>query len=107
MRNKIAGSVEREMNIAGIKFSYHKYYSPENKLEESFMSQGGFKHTVAENKGLFVAFLDNSSKIFAVKFAPGINEFPFLSQISNTIYKNGYVFLGTDTKEQAYFKPVL
>lgn len=107
MRNKIAGSVETEINISGIKFSYHKYYSPENKLEEAFASQSCFRHTVAENKGLFAATVDRTSKIFAVKFVPAINEFPFLLHINNTLYKDGYVFLGTDTKKQAYFKPVL
>ena len=107
MRSKIAGIKESQFLMENTEFVYHKYYSPENMLEENFASQGCFKRTVAESKGLFVAVLDDKSKIFAVKFNPGINEFPFLAQINNTVYKDGYIFLGTDTKKQAYFKPVL
>lgn len=107
MRSKIAGRSESVLHIDNTEFIHHKYYSPENKLEESFTSQACFRHSIAENKGVFVATIDRYTKIFAIKFTPGKSEFPFISHINNCLYKNGYIFLGTDTKEQAFFMPVL
>lgn len=107
MRNKIAGSKENILNIGNIEFIYHKYYSPQNNIEELITSQSCFTHTLAQNKGFYVAYIDASTKIFAIKFIPAVNEFPFISQINNCAYINGFVLLGTDIKKQAFFMPVL
>ena len=107
MRNKIAGNSAPSMKISGFEFTYHKYYSPQNRLEDSFCSCGCFKRTIAEHKGLFTCKPDCNTTLFAIKFVPGLNEFPFIEQIDNTLYKDSYILLGVDTKKQAYFMPVL
>ncbi len=107
MRNKIAGNIELKKNICNLDFVYHKYYAPQNKMERDLFSELCFKHTIAEQKGLYKANINEHISIFAVKFISGINEFPFLSQINNAVYKEGCILLGIDTKEQAYFMPVL
>lgn len=107
MRNKIAGIDIPTLNISGLDFTFHKYYSPQSHMEEAFTSLAGFRHTCAKHKGMFVATLSDGAKIFAVKFFACQDEFPFISLADYCIYKNGYVFLGADIKKQAFFMPVL
>ena len=106
MRNKIVGVQDSALDFFGLKFNYHKYYTPQNSLEESLTSTSAFRHTVAKHKGIFVASLPDGAEIFAVKFKIGEDEFPFVSFISNCLYKDGYVFLGLDIKKQVFFTPV-
>ena len=106
MRNKIAGSKENILNIGDTEFIYHKYYSPQNHIEELITSQSCFMHTLAHNKGFYVTEEDTHTKIFAIKFIPGLNEFPFIAQINNCIYIDGFILLGIDIKKQAFFMPV-
>lgn len=106
MRNKIAGSKESTLNIGNIQFIYHKYYSPQNTTEEIITSQSCFMHTLAQNKGFYVAEPDKNTKIFAIEFIPAVNEFPFIAQINNCAYTDKYILLGIDIKKQAFFKPV-
>lgn len=107
MRNKIAGSKENTLNICNTKFFYHKYYSPQNSIEEMVTSQSCFRHTLAQNKGFYVADIDKSTKIFAIQFTPAVNEFPFIAQINNCTYIDKYILVGIDIEKQAFFMPVL
>ena len=106
MRNKIAGNSFPTFKTAGITFTYHKYYSPQNDLENVVCSCASFKRTIAKHKGFFTYQPDGSTIIFAVKFIPGLDEFPFIEHINNTLYKDGHLMLGIDTKKQAFFMPV-
>lgn len=106
MRSKIAGCENSALNISGLEFNFYKYYTPQNQIEESFTQKSSFRHTVSKYKGVFVAYLPDGAKIFALKFKPGEDEFPFISFIDNCLYKDGYVFLGADIKKQAFFTPV-
>ena len=106
MRNKIAGNSFPTFELSGLIFTYHKYYSPQNNLENAVCSCASFRRTTAEHKGFFTCQPDRNTIIFAVKFIPGLNEIPFIEQINNTIYQDGYLLLGIDTKKQAYFMPV-
>ncbi len=106
MRNKIAGINTPNFNMEGLEFQFHKYYSPQNFMEENFTSLNGFRHTCAKHKGLFSATLPDGAKIFAVKFTPCEDEFPFVSLADYCTYKDGYILIGADIKKQAYFLPV-
>ena len=106
MRNKIAGSMNSIPDFFELNFSFCKYYTPQNPLEEKFTSHSAFRNTVAKNQGVFVALLPDSSKIFAVKFKPGEDEFAFSAFASVCTYQDNYVLLGVDIKKQAFFTPV-
>lgn len=106
MRSKIAGCENSVLNIFGLEFNFHKYYTPQNQLEESFTSLCAFRHTIEKYKGIFVAYLPDGAKILALNFKPGEDEFPFVSLTDFCTYKDGYIFLGLDTKKQVFFTPV-
>lgn len=106
MRSKIAGADNSALKLYGLEFNFHKYYTPQNQLEESFTSLCAFRHIIEKYKGIFVAYLPDGAKIFALKFKSGEDEFPFVSLIDYCTFSDGYVFLGSDAKKQAFFSPV-
>ena len=70
------------------------------------MENKSFKTLLEKNKGVYVAYPDENSKIFAMRFEIGKNEIPFMKAIDNVTFKDGYIIVGVDETCKEYFLPV-
>ena len=106
LKNKIAGETLFKINIGGEEFCRIKYYTPIGTLENKLLNNEAFKKLLLKNKGLYVSTPDENTKIFAIRFSFGEDEFPFMDAVDNVTFKDGFIIVGVDKECNEFFMPV-
>ena len=106
LKNKIAGEALLKINIGGEEFSRIKYYTPIGNLENKLLDNEAFKTLILKNKGVYVSMPDENTKVFAIKFTFGKDEFPFMDAVDNVTFKDGFIIVGVDKECNEFFMPV-
>lgn len=104
MRNIIANRTNIKILDLPYEFTHIKYYTPETKAEIRLMENIAFKESTKKNKGIYKTALNDSSKIFALKFSPGKEMFPYIYAIDSVIYKDGLLIVGLDEEKRSFFR---
>lgn len=105
MRNKIACPENSTITISGIDgiFTLIKHYIPETAKERYLCENSAFIQQLTQKEGIYI-YENKSIKIFAFRFTPGRDPFPFINEIDNVYYTSEYLVLCFDKEKDAFFK---
>ncbi len=106
VKNKIAGENLLKININNFTFDRIKYYIPTSNLEKELLDNNSFKALIEKYKGVYVANIDENSKLIAIRFEFAKDEIPFMKGINNVTFADGYMIIGIDKECMEYFMPV-